>query len=123
MTAQLYTLAFVTVGGRLLTEHVDAQVNRSTNSQPVNTVSKGYAGESPGAPMVEIDVTNAVPAADFEMDPGPYMENLDVVEIGVLVAGKQLVASGFIISDSFSHSVNSESKLSFKFRGSYASYQ
>ncbi len=123
MSAQLYTLAFVTVAGKLLTEHTEAQVNRSTNSQQVATVAKGYAGESPGAPMVEIDVTNAVPAADFEMDPGPYMANLDVVEIGVLVAGKQLIASGFIISDSFSSGVNTESKLSFKFRGTFPQYE
>ena len=62
MTVQLYTLAYVTVENALLTEEASVTVNRATNSQVVNTVAKGYAGESPGAATTEIQVTNAVPA-------------------------------------------------------------
>lgn len=119
----LYSLAYVLVDGAILTEEASVQVNRSTNSQPVNTVAKGYAGESPGAANCEIQVTSAVPSADFEMNPDRYMKGLKEVEIGVLVAGKQLTAKGFIISDSFKHSVNNESSLDFTFRGSFASYE
>jgi hypothetical protein len=120
---QLYTLAYVLVDGAILTEHASVTVNRATNSQVVNTVAKGYAGESPGAPNCEIQITNAVPAADFEMNPGKFMKSLQSVEIAVLVAGKQLTAKGFIISDSFKHSVNSESQLEFTFRGTFADYE
>jgi len=117
---QLYALAYVLVDGAILTQEGQVSVNRSTNSQPVNTVALGYAGESPGAAMVEIQVRNAVPSADFEMNPGRYMTKLKEVEIGVLgPGGKQLTARGFIISDTFEHSVNSESSLSFNFRGKY----
>ncbi len=120
---QLYTLAYVLVDGAILTEEGSVTVNRATNSQPVNTVAKGYAGESPGAANVEIMVTSAVPSADFEMNPGRYMKGLKEVEIGVLVAGKQLTAKGFIISDSFKHSVNNESSLDFTFRGGFVDYE
>lgn len=120
---QLYSLAYVLVDGAILTEEGSVQVNRATNSQAVNTVAKGYAGESPGAANCEIQVTSAVPSADFEMNPGKYMKGLKEVEIGVLVAGKQLTAKGFIISDSFKHSVNNESSLDFSFRGSFAEYE
>jgi hypothetical protein len=120
---QLYTLAYVLVDGAILTEEASVTVNRATNSQVVNTVAKGYAGESPGASSVEIQVTSAVPSADFEMNPGRFMKALKEVEIGVLVAGRQLTARGFIISDSFKHSVNSESSLDFTFRGSFADYE
>ena len=120
---QLYTLAYVLVDGSILTEEASVNVNRATNSQAVNTVAKGYAGESPGAASIEIQVTNAVPSADFEMNPGRYMKNLKQVEIGLLVAGKQLTARGFIISDSFKHSVNNESSLDFTFRGSFADFE
>lgn len=120
---QLYTLAYCTVAGALLTEHASLTVNRATNSQAVNTVAKGYAGESPGAAMVDIQVTNAVPSADFEMNPGPYMKSLEAVEIGVICAGKQLVAKGFIISDSFKHGVNAEATLDFSFRGGFADFE
>jgi len=120
---QLYSLAYVLVDGAILTEEGSVTVNRATNSQAVNTVAKGYAGESPGAANCEIQVTSAVPSADFEMNPGKYMKGLKEVEIGVLVAGKQLTAKGFIISDSFKHSVNNESSLDFSFRGSFADYE
>jgi hypothetical protein len=121
--SQLYTLAYVTVDGSILTEEASVTVNRATNSQAVNTVAKGYAGESPGAPSVEIQVSSAVPSADFEMNPGKYMKALKEVEIGVLAAGKQLTARGFIISDSFKHSVGAESSLEFSFRGAFVDFE
>ncbi len=120
---QLYTLAYCTADGKLLTEEASLTVNRATNSQAVNTVAKGYAGESPGAATIEIQVTNAVPAADFELNAGPFMKSLKSVEMGVIVAGKQLVAKGFIIQDSFKHSVNSESNYDFTFRGGFEDYE
>lgn len=120
---QLYTLAYVTVDGKLLTEEGSVTVNRATNSQAVNTVAKGYAGESPGAATIEIQVTNAVPAADFELNVGSYMKSLIPAEIGVIAAGKQAVAKGFIISDSLKHSVNSESQYDFSFRGGFVDFE
>lgn len=119
----LYSLAYVLVDGAILTEEASVTVNRATNSQAVNTVAKGYSGESPGAASVEIQVSSAVPSADFEMNPGKYMKALKEVEIGVLVAGKQLTARGFIISDSFKHSVNNESMIDFSFRGAFVDYE
>lgn len=120
---QLYTLAYCTADGKLLTEEASITVTRASNSQAVNTVAKGYAGESPGAPTIEIQVTNAVPAADFELDAGEFIQTLKTVEMGVIVAGKQLKAVGFIIQDSFKHSVNSESQYDFTFRGSFAPFE
>lgn len=120
---QLYTLAYVTVDGKLLTEHASVQVTRASNSQAVTTVAKGYAGESPGAPTIQIQVTNAVPAADFELNGGAFIQTLKVVEMGVITAGKQLKAVGFIIEDSFKHSVNSESNYDFTFRGGFQDFE
>lgn len=121
---QLYALAYVLVDGNLLAQEGSVTISRSTNSQAVNTVANGYSGESPGAAMVEIQVTSAVPSADFEMNPGKYMKNLKEVEIGVLGPGsKQLTARGFIISDSFKHSVNAESSLDFNFRGKWKDWE
>lgn len=121
---QLYALAYVLVEGAILTQEGSVTVNRSTNSQPVSTVANGYSGESPGAPMVQIQVKNAVPSADFEMNPGRYMKGLKEVEIGVLgPGGKQLTARGFIIEDTFSHAVNSESSLDFTFRGKFKDWE
>lgn len=120
---KLYTLQYVSINGTLLTEQFESQIARSSNSQAVTTVARGYAGESPGAATVEIDVTNAVPADGFELDAGDNIEGLIPVDVGLIAAGKQLVVKAFIISDSFSHSVNAESKYSFKMRGPFATRQ
>lgn len=120
---QIYSLMYCLVEGALLTEEASINAVRETGSQAVLTVAKGYAGESPGAATIEIDVTNAVPAADFEYDAGQHMKTLTAVEIGLLMAGKQLTAKGFIIRDSFKHSVNSESQYDFKFRGGFEEWQ
>ena len=115
---QLYASAAVLVDGLFLTQESSVQVQRATNSQAVNTVALGYAGETPGAPMVEITVSSAVPSADFELNPGKFMKRLQECEIGILgPGGKQLTARGFIISDNFQHAVNSASSLEFSFRG------
>jgi len=115
---QLYAQAAVLVDGLFLTQESSVTVARATNSQAVNTVALGYAGESPGAAMVEITVRNAVPSADFELNPGKFMKKMQEVELGILgPGGKQLTARGFIISDNFQHAVNSESSLEFSFRG------
>lgn len=120
----LYTLAYILIDGMLLAQEGSITVTRTTGSNPVHTVALGYSGESPGAAMVEIDVKNAVPSADFEMNPGKYMKALKEVEVGVLgPGGKQLVARGFIISDTFTHSVGAEASLEFKFRGKFKDWE
>lgn len=124
MATQLYTLLYVLANGRLLTEEASVEVKRMTGSQAVTTVAKGYAGESPGANMIELDIENAVPAADFEFDAGAYMEAMEVVEIAIVgPGGKQLTCKGFIIEDSLKHGTNAESKYSFKFRGNFAKFE
>lgn len=114
---QIYTRALVTWNGRLLAEEATVTVKRDTKAQIVDTVAKGFAGVSPGAMMTSIDVDSAVPSAGFELNPGPFMLSLQSGEIGIIAAGTQLTCTGFIISDSFNHAVNSESKLSFSFVG------
>lgn len=128
MALTVYSIGEVYVNGRYLAQEASMQFSRKTNSQAVLTVALGYAGESPGAPMCEVDVTNAVPSAGFELDAGAFMGStgggaqnaLQPVQFTLFVAGKTLVFNGFIIEDSFSHAVNSEAKLTFKARGEFS---
>lgn len=117
-----YTKATVYVNGALLSEEASVSVKRTSGSQPVKTVAKGYSGESPGSPMTEISVENAVPSADFELDPGPFMLNLDIAEVTVFAAGRTLTSKGCIHEDNFSHAVDTQAKLSFSFRGQFATW-
>lgn len=119
---QLYTLASVYIDGALLTEESDVKVSRDTGAQKVLTVQKGFAGLSPGAPMMTVEVSSAVPSADFEMNPGKYMKALSIAEITIFAAGRTLTVKGFITKDDFSHAVNKESTLSFTFEAPYAEW-
>jgi len=122
MALQLYTLASIFVDGSLLAEEVSVGIDRNMRVQEVMTVAKGFAGISPGAAMIMITVDNAVPAADFELNPGARMKGLAVVELTVFAAGRTLTSKGFFIEDNFSHAVNSESKLNIKFVGEMADW-
>lgn len=120
---QQYSRAIVYINSSVLSEEASVTVKRSSGSQPVKTVAKGYAGESPGSPMTEITVSNAVPAIGFEFDPGQFINLVEVVEISIVTADSTLTVKGSIIDDNFSHAVDSEAKLEFNFRGGPAIYE
>ncbi|KYF87787.1 hypothetical protein BE20_24900 [Sorangium cellulosum] len=115
----LYTKAQVYVNSALLAEEASVTIKRSTGAQQVKTVAKGFAGLSPGSPMCEITVSNAVPSADFELDPGQFMKDLEVVEVTIFAAGRTATSKGFITDDNFSHAVDTASKLDFTFVGQF----
>jgi len=120
---QVFTTALVYIEDALLSMEARVTVRRTSGSNPVITSALGYAGESPGAPMTEIDVTNAVPSSDFEFDPGRFMRLLKLSKVTIFAAGKQLTTRGQIHEDNFSAAANSESTLEFRFRGQFAEWQ
>lgn len=120
---QLYTNATVYVDGSLLSEAASVQVERDSNSQLVNTIARGFAGVSPGAAITKISVSNAVPAADFELNPGKFLLANKEVEVTVFAGGRTLTSKGFIMSDSFQYSTGSSSELSFQFTGGPSDWQ
>src|SRR5690349_15134031 len=119
---ELYSKAQVYIDGQLLAEEASVSVKRTTAAQVVKTVAKGFAGVSQGAAMIEVSVENAVPSTDFELNPQKYMTNLDVAELTIYAADSTLTSKGFILSDNFSHAVDTQSKLSFEFTGQYAEW-
>src|SRR5882762_3378831 len=102
----LYTRAFVTINGRLLTQEMNLSVDRDTKAQEIETVALGFAGVSPGAMVTRVKIDNAVPSADFELNPGPFMTALQVVEVGILAANRQMTCKMFVLSDNFTHATN-----------------
>ncbi len=128
MATNLYAIGEIYINGKICAQEASMTFSRKTNSQAVLTVALGYAGESPGAPMCEVEVTSAVPSSGYEIDPGDFMGStgddtttgLQVVKFTLFVAGQILAFKGFIIEDSFSHAVNSEAKLHFKARGEFS---
>lgn len=114
MSQQLYTNASIYINSRHLAEQASVKVSRKSGANPVHTQGKGFAGMSPGSPFMEIQVESAVPAVDFEMDPGQFhVGRLVPFEVTVFAAGRTLTSTGWTTEDDFSSAVNSESKLNF----------
>lgn len=118
-----YSKATVYINGLLLTEESSVTVKRTSGKNPVKTVVKGLAGFSKGAGMVEISVSNAVPSADFELDPGQFVFGEEDVEVTIIAANRTLTTTGQILDDNFTHAVDSEAKLDFNFTGQPAQWQ
>ena len=126
MALNLFTLATCLVNGLLLTMESQVTVDRDARAQEIETTALGFAGFSPGAPVVRIEVENAVPSLDFELNPGqfflPQNGGLQIVELTVFAAGRTLTSKGMIIKDNFRHGVNSPARLGFSFVGQPADW-
>ena len=120
---QNYSKATVTWNSLLLTEESSVSIRRLSGAQQVKTVAKGFAGLSPGAAMMEIQISNAVPSADFELNPGPAIQQLEVGEMSVFAAGRTLTTKGFITDDNFTHAVETPSKLDFTVVAQFADWE
>lgn len=120
----LYTLLFATVNGALLAEEQSVQIDRTTNSQPVNTVPGGYSGESPGAGMCEFTVVSAVPAPGQEFDGGAAMAALSVTQVYILgPGGKTLKGDCQIYADSMRHGTGQAAEYTFRARSKLTLWQ
>ena len=108
----------------LLTEETEVAIDRDSRSQEMNTVALDYAGESPGAGIMTIDITSAVPALAFELNWGSHFVKLqDQVEIQLeKPGGESLTTTGTIIKDNFRHGVNSPAHVSAHIRARLADW-
>lgn len=117
----MYSLLYVVTNGTLLAEEQSVDMSRTSNAQTVLTVAKGFAGVSPGAAMIEVDVTNAIPSGGFEFDMGAKIAGLIPIDVQVLgPGGKSTNGKMFVVSDTIRHGVNQEAKYTFKALGALA---
>ena len=115
---------YFVVNGQLLTEEFKITWSRTSNAQRVNTTAKGFAGLSPGTPMLEAEITNAIPAAGFEFDMGQIIASLSTINAQIIGPGRvAIVCPGFVEKDNGSHSVGSASEYSFNFVASLQQFQ
>lgn len=111
---QIYTLLFVAVNSTLLAEEQQVDLTRTSNAQRVMTVAKGFAGLSPGAALLEVDVKNAIPSGGFEFDAGPNIAGLIPIDVQVIgPGGTSLKHKAFVERDSIRHGVNQEASYDF----------
>jgi hypothetical protein len=112
------------IGGILLGQEQELDFVRTSNGQPVETVLNGYSGDSPGAPMLEIDVRNAAPQGGFEFDAGPYILAQTPVPFQIIGPGGLVMKGDCIIfKDNGAHGVNKAMVYSFQARAPFKNFK
>lgn len=103
------------MNGQLLAEEQELDFSRTAGAQAVDTVAKGFAGMSPGTPMLELDIHGAMPQGGFEFDAGPYIVSLTPVPVQIIgPGGKAMKGDAFITQDNGRHGVNQQARYSFR---------
>lgn len=124
---QAYSLLFCSINSATLTEEAKLTLKRVNGAKLVETVLKGLAGVSPGAPMVSGTISNMVPAAGVEFDAGPYIIGNGVnsttpgpIPVSMKVVrsdGKGLVFQAILMDDDLAHSVGAAAGYDIAFVG------
>ena len=117
---QTYATSVVYVNNSILMEEASVSIKRDAGSKPLITLHRGYAGDIPGAEVIDITVESNIPADGIEFDPGQFMIGSRSVEFNILIGKEVLAFEGTIYSDNFSHAVNSNASLSFNARGKFS---
>jgi len=120
---QLYSTAILYVNSSVLTEEYELAIDFLSNSNPVDTVGIGYAGDVSGPKRCEITVTNAVPSTGFELDPLRFIAVTQELSFSIFAAGNVLAFNGFIESSNFASAVNTSARLSFRARGVFTGWK
>jgi len=123
MALDIYTNCAVDIRGQRLLEAADVSVERQSNSQEQKTLQKGWAGESPGAPIMMIKITNAVKADGFEYDAGPDIAGLVAVPFTIWAANSFLTSEGIIQSDAFTKAVDKNATVEVTIKTKMAQWQ
>jgi hypothetical protein len=120
MGADLYTNAAIDMNGARLLEASTVEVDRASGAVDQMTLSKGWAGKSPGSRKMTIKVTNGVLAAGWEFDAGASIAGLKINSFTIYAGQSFLTSTGFIISDSFKKGVDQNASYEFTIEAEYA---
>lgn len=123
----LYSKVSLYIDGKLLAQTTKISVKMEAHSSEIETLDMGFAGVSPGGARVVVSVSEAVPAADFEIRPmqsssawRPTEKDKvedKTVELTVLAAHRHLTTLGWFRSWDLEYSAGGLSTLSFEFVG------
>lgn len=89
----IYTLGYSSANGGLLIENTEADLEYSDNSTQVLTLAQGFAGLTPGAPVMSIKLNNVIPLLGPEFDFISYFLTKQAFEYRFQLggAGKKIV--------------------------------
>ncbi len=118
----LYSQALLYLDGNKLAECDSIQVQGDSKAQIIETIEQGFSGIAMGAATLRFLVKNAVPDADFELDPNKYIKKGEFKELMVFAASKVITTTVFINNWSFSYQVNGKAELTFEAVGAWSDW-
>lgn len=86
----LYDLPFAYVNGELLAENLEVDITFESDIAQVKTIPQGFAGITPGSPVVMIKIKQAVPITGFEFDFAAAMISSTPLEFMAQLGGSGL---------------------------------
>lgn len=116
-SSQIMTKGICYIQGNQMTYETSVTVKITSGAKDAMTVGRQWAGVYPGAGMTTITFKSAVPSAAFEFDPTGFIVNLNQASVSIFFGGKNLTLDGFIMEETFSHSVDGEGTIDFEFHG------
>lgn len=111
---QQYSILLAVAGGTLLAEEQEIDFTRTANAVRVATVAKGFAGTSPGAPEISVNIRGAMPVGGLEFDAGPYILSQTPIPFQILGPGGKVMKGDMIIErDNGKHGVGTQAAYDF----------
>lgn len=124
---QLFSDAYVFADGTMLAMAASVSLEKKSNSTPINTLHKGFAGLSKGAGVSELTIESAVPSKDFEMVGKALVDfwimSGEPVEFGIVMGARTTRLKGIIDQASYTQSVNDSSKVSIHIIGRLEAFE
>lgn len=103
--------------GRLLAEISECSYRLEANNNDVDTMQKGFAGQSRGPRRVVITFNTAIPKSGYEVDFHRVIERDETVRFVFIDGDKRRSSDGKLQSHESSRSTGSSASTSYEFRG------
>lgn len=103
--------------GRLLAEISECTYRLEANNNDVDTMQKGFAGQSKGPRRVVISFTTAIPKAGYERDFHDVIERDRTVRFVFVDGDKRRTSEGKLQSHESSRSTGASASTAYEFRG------
>ncbi len=123
MAQERYTGIGFDVRGQRTLQSMEVTIDRDTNAIEQHTLALGLAGFSPGVPKMTVQVTNGIPSAGIEYDPGADMRALTPVPFTAHIDGQFMTFKGTVIKDSTKKGTDSAATLAFTVVADLADWQ
>lgn len=117
MALQIYEKGVVLLNGQILMECQNISVDHSAALNPIHTQIKGFAGVSPGSPMMKASIESAIPRAGMEFDYLTTLQGVQVVTLVLFRGSKKVKSNGFLDNMKESYGADRGASCSVDFIG------